>query len=351
MSLSNKKIWISYFLSKVLYMFFAVFIYGSFTQLGDTYRYLKGPGFFVDYWFINSTHLIDTVAHLLYIIGGEFLAHLFFLSLSFYGVYYSVKRLPNLVPGKLILILLLLSLPSFGVWTSIVSKESVSVFFMGVMLGALIDYFEKKKTVNITLILLAIYLGLLIKPQYFIALFFVFVFVYLSRKFSLSSLGNFFLIVINFVVFVILLYVFRNEINSLSFMMVSHFSIESEGTRVNEIWINDYDFFRNLFYGMYISFVGPTYNEALARIPLLLTLIESYFILIIGLLSVLYVALFKFHSNHYYYVIFWVVLFYLLFVHYPFGALNPGSAIRYRQSFYSFVVILYFYSIYRLNRR
>jgi len=32
-----------------------------------------------------------------------------------------------------------------------------------------------------------------------------------------------------------------------------------------------------------------------------------------------------------------------LFVHYPFGVLNPGSANRYRQGFYSFIVILYYF--------
>jgi hypothetical protein len=55
--------------------------------------------------------------------------------------------------------------------------------------------------------------------------------------------------------------------------------------------------------------------------------------------------------------LFFIPVFWILFVHYPFGALNPGSAIRYRSGFYGFLVILFYFAYIeakrslRINRR
>jgi len=128
--------------------------------------------------------------------------------------------------------------------------------------------------------------------------------------------------------------------------MPAHFSQEAGSNRENTIWVEQYDFFRNAAYGMYIAFVGPTVDEALSKSIHMLAWIESMLILAaFGILSVKYILTSTLRStfNVMFVCGFSLVTFWILLVHYPFGALNPGSAIRYRESFYAFLVILFFF--------
>jgi hypothetical protein len=339
------KIWFFYFLIKIFYLFFAIIIYTKYTSLGDTFRYFSGPTAWDSSWFYSSTVMMDSFASTFAKCFGIYLGSLPFLLISFVGVYYPVSKI-NQTKKQLLGVLALLSLPSFGVWTSIASKEAVGVFFMGMLLAAYIDVYERQPIKNKFMFLLSVYLCLVFKPQYMIGVFAIFSFTYLSRKFILSAAVKVFLFLTMIGVGSAILYYFRDLIDDLSKMMPAHFSLEAGSTRENTIWVEQYDFFKNAAYGMYIAFVGPTVQEAFSKPTHMIAWVESMVILgVFGMLTLKYVliAVLRTRLNIMFICGFSLVTFWILLVHYPFGALNPGSAIRYRESFYAFLVCLFFF--------
>ena len=345
MKIKLSKIWTIFIISKISYMFIALFIYSKFTRLGDTPTYLSGGHFEPSLMFFSSTKMIGTVSYSLVFLFGQIFTNFLFLLIATYGIYYSISRL-EISNKQLIMLLLLLSFPSFGIWTSIASKEAVGVFFMGIILGFIIDLIKKRPIKNYILIFLAFYLCLLFKPQYLIAIFAVLIYLYFSYKFVLNAYGKFILLIIFFIVSFTILYLFRYQINELSFIMPNHFREDASSTRENNIWIEDFDVFKNAFYGMYIAFVGPTIKEVLEKTTHLLAWIESMIIIGIFIGASLKLTLLTIKTskiNIFYLSIFIILVSWILFVHYPFGVLNPGSAIRYRENFYGFFVVLFYF--------
>lgn len=344
------KYWLAFFIVKLFYMGFALIVITQVTQLGDTERYLNGPTFGTVNPLANSTYLMDFTAGGFSRILGPVLANIPFLLLSFYGIYYSVKRL-NLTSFNFKLLLLLLSVPSFGIWTSIASKEAVVVFSLGLYLGCIIDFFNRDK-LNIIAFILSFSLLVLFKYQYSISLLMLFVFVFYINKFRRNDSIELILTILLAFTSILILYVFRDKINDLSFKVPAHFSLESASTRENTFWLEKYDIFWSAPYGMFISFIGPTFSEALRKPFQMLVFIESAFIaiFIIGLMFRSFIIdAYRMKLNLKYIGLFIIPVFWLLFVHYPVGILNPGSAIRYRSGFYAFICILFFFTF--LNNR
>lgn len=348
------KYWFGFFMLKLFYMFFALFVYAKLTTLGDTSRWMSGNlSHSLSQILTNSSLMMDFLGGVSSALFGSILGNLPFMILAFYGLYYSVSRL-RLTNKQLLWILLLLSFPSFGVWSSIAGKEAMGVFYMGIICGYLIDVLNKTRTKPKFIELVAFYLLLIFKPQYFIAIGSIFIFIFLSRKLRLKAYGKFFLFMIHIVLSVIAFYIFRDALNELSFLLPAHFSLNAGSTRENIIWVNDYDVFYNAPYGMFIGFWGPTLSEVLQKPIQSIVFIESmvifsfftYFalrftsrLITTGKFNVLVLSLAV------------IVLFWLLFVHYPFGVLNPGSALRYRTNFYGFIVVLLFYLYKKINLR
>jgi len=48
---------------------------------------------------------------------------------------------------------------------------------------------------------------------------------------------------------------------------------------------------------------------------------------------------------------FFVAMIWILFAHYPFGALNIGSSLRYRQGFFAFLVVLFYFVYIEVKRK
>lgn len=347
------KYWFTYTLVKVVYMFLALFIYSRFTTLGDVDRYLSGPTYGSFMAVYNSTYMMDFLAHSFTVLLGPVFANLPFALLSVYGIYYAVKRL-ELNNRELTFLLALLSFPSFGIWTSIASKEAMSVFFMGIILGFIIDVIKGGEKKDFILIIFAFYLCAIFKPQYLSGIIALLIYVFISKKMHLKAYGKIILLGIFFLLSFLVLYIFRNEINELSFVFPSHFSSDAGSTRENLFWVKDFDVFLNAPYGMFIAFFGPTFSEAMLKLPHLFVFIESIMILIVfvcALIKLFLITLSSGRLNVYFVSIFLIATLWILFVHYPFGALNPGSAIRYRENFYSFFVILFYFSYIEVKKR
>ncbi|WP_129007230.1 hypothetical protein [Arcobacter sp. CECT 8983] len=334
-------------------MFLAIYVYGNITTLGDTYTYIYGLKLDYDNFWYFSTSMMSLLGLLSTSIFGEPLTHFPFLLLSFYGIYYSVSRL-KLSNKDLFIVLVLLSFPSFGIWTSIVSKESIGVFYMGVILGYFIDLMENKNRKIKLIEYFALYLLFVFKVQYLSAILSIWVYIKLSNFFNLKGNGKLALLLIHIIIAIFFLYYFRDLINEISFKLPNHFSLDGGSTRENNIWVNDYDVFINAPYGMFIGFWGPTFSEILEKPIQSFAFIESFiifsffsyflfkaFILVVNIKRI----------NIFYFSILLMAVVWLLFVHYPFGVLNPGSAIRYRENFYGFLVVLLFYIYQKIKLR
>jgi len=340
----NKKIWQYFFISKIFYMLFALFVYSNFTSLGDTWAYFNGGHYNISNFLWSSTSIMGVTGFLFAKVFGTVLANLPYLFLSFYGIYYSVSRL-KLSKKELIYLLLFLSLPSFGVWTSICSKESIGVFFMGILAGYIIDLYYKRRISMKFIELIAIYIGLLFKPQYLVVVVSIILFLYIKRKFNLKKITTFMLMLVYILSIVFIFNIFYDEINQVSLIIPTHFNPDAQSTRENTLLLEYGDIIYNAPYGMFISFWGPTWNEILAKPAQSIAFFESLFIVsmfIVFLLDIFLKSIVFSKINILLIFLLSAIFILILFVHFPFGFMNPGSALRYRENFYAFFVVFVF---------
>jgi hypothetical protein len=351
-----RKIWAIYFFIKVFYLFFAVYIFSRITTLGDTFDYLNSALRFSPSILYSSTAFMQfagAISRL--VLRLDILACIPFMLLSFYGVYYAVDRL-NLYRYSTY-ILILFSLPNFGVWTSVLGKDAVGCFFMCIISVILVKKLQGKYSLKL-IDYFALYLCLIFKPQYL--LFVLQAIVYLTITHHFKDRKNFpfwfgvFIIVAN----VILIYLARDIIDELARGMAIHFKSSdptlARSTRSELPWMEHYGFFKSALYGMFISFFGPTFSEMLHKPAHLLSGIESmimllsFLILLIPRLKYIFKTL---RFNPRVFMTYFIVFTGILFLHYPFGFLNPGSAIRYRSNFYALFVIMILYLFARMREK
>lgn len=329
------------FILKFLYSLFALYIYSGFTPLGDTPRYWAGPQFGQLSGLYNSTAMMDNITRIFFMMGGPIFANIPFIALSTFGIYYPLRK-SRFTQSYRFLIYLFLLTPSIGIWTSIASKEAMSVFFMGIILGNLIEYLRIGYIQDKKLFLLSLYLAALFKPQYFAPLTCIFSFVYLSRTMNLKNSGLTILFLFYIFMSGLIIFLFRDLINELSFIIPQHFSLEGGSTRDNP-WIVENDFFKVMPMGMLVAFWGPTLSESLESIKFMFSFLESCILTSFLILPyVIFTSQVLSRKKIYLMPIFIIALFtfWILFVNYPFGYLNIGSAIRYRSNFLPFLVIL-----------
>ena len=336
-----RSFWLFFGGYKTFFSLFAFFVYNKFSSLGDTDQYINGWSGITAESFYKPTQMMETFGGLIGVITRySWLANIPFLLLSMYGTWYALKRL-RLSRNQALIILILLLLPTYNIWTGIVSKESVGNFFMGVIAGYFIDIYRDKRLLPNILEIVAFYLAAVFKPQYLIALAHVWVILALARR-----LNGKFILFIGLVLFgldIYLLYFNREIIGEFSLVMEIFFDPMAASTRPNDIWVQKFDVFTNAPYGMLIAFVGPTLREAMDKPLQMMVFIESLFILAVMLLIIGKMAYRNVVAGTFSPARFFMLFFsflWLMAVHYPFGALNPGSAVRYRENFYLYLVVM-----------
>lgn len=343
-----KKIWVIYFFIKIFYMFFAVFVFSHLTTLGDTFDYLNTPLHFTPAIFYSSTAFMQFTGGLFRLIfRANVLACLPLMLLSFYGIYYAVDQLSLYKYSTYIIILF--SLPNFGVWTSIHGKEAVGCFCSAIIAVMLIKKINGRYRLKL-IDYIALYLGAMFKPQYLLFVLQAFVFLTITNRFKDKKYLPFILGVIIIALNVVVLYLARDLIDQLAKGMAIHFKSNdaslAQSTRSEEPWMEHYGFFRIAPYGMFIAFFGPTLSEMLHKPAQLLAGIESMimiFCFLVLLWPRLKYNLSFFRFNPRIFISYFIIFIGILFIHYPFGFLNPGSAIRYRANFYALFVLLLLY--------
>lgn len=337
---SKKKLLLLIFLIKFIYIIFAVFVYTKLSSLGDTYRYLNSKLYFPN---LNSTALMD--------FSGYFanklplvLKHFPLMILSFIGIKYLLGvlqkyHLCNTSRDRLFFFLLF-CMPSIGIWSSIHSKEAVGVFFMSIITAFIIKVNIKKRIFPNLIEIFALTLCYIFKPHYLISIFSTYLFILISRQFKLSNILQTCIFLFAIITQLLILYSFQDKIDNLAFQMHTHFDSPTANSTRDNIFFEPGDFFKNSSYGMLIAFLGPTFEEASRSPAKLLAFLES----LIYIVSIYFYSLLSFKNiikgkfNIFSFSVLFLAFFWILFVHYPFGVFNPGSAIRYRSNFLPFFI-------------
>ena len=322
-------------MSNFLYCLFGVFIVSEITILGDVNTYLYRSIQYDIYTFLNSTSFTVFITQsLLKILREPLLVHFFFSFLSFLGIYIPLSKIP-FSKNQLITMLIVFSFPSFGTWSNLIGKEALVIFSLGFIVYNFYYFFVYNKFKYKFFVLLSCYIILIIKPQFFLAILSIFLIVKLRTYNHVNRIlwVNFLYLIIGIFCFFLL----KDIINEFASTFWIFFS--GGGTTRPNTWLNDYDFFIQAPLGMLVAFVGPKFSE-LNNIPNIFAFIESS-VIVIYVSYLIKTILFKRSQTRFFSISIAIcVLFLILFVHYPFGYFNPGSAIRYRANFLPFIILV-----------
>jgi hypothetical protein len=314
----------------------------AFTELGDATTYQGGvfraAAFNLEV-FANPTKIRDVGTAFTLAIGfvirslvgnNAILIDLVFQSIGFFGLYRLLKSVDS---GTRKYLYFLFITPSFTIWSSVAGKEAILVCITGIIAAYLVDLFNHRGRVTL-LLLASVAVLTIIKPHYLPAILFVFFvgkFVrYFRQKEALTLVAG--------LVSILFLYLLSDYINDISFQIAPHFYPQNDNSTREIYWVEPYDIFWKAPYGMFQSVYGPTLAEAFGGNPLqFLTFFESAVMLIVlvyfgyrrlpklPVLSAITVA---------------VGMFWILFLNYPFGIMNPGSAVRYRTGYWLLIVFI-----------
>lgn len=345
-AIKTERFWFTYFMIRLFYLLFAVLVFPKLTYLGDPIAYMtRGFSFSIS----SSTDIMFLIGGLVGTILGGFniLSNFPFMLLSFYLIRWAINTLEirRYISDKLLF--LLISLPSFCIWTSICSKEIVGLFF-SIILGILIiRYIEGQFTIGVKEVL-AIILASFFKPQY--VPFIISTLLYLRLTHGVCSQKKIVLLSILYIFIIVwIIYIFRDLIDLYSFGVQKAFDFDSGysgSTRTADVFVNQYDLFVKAPQGMIIAFWGPTFNEALRKPFQMFAFVESGVLFCIMLYlakNMLKRVIVRGLINIRLLVCYWVLFTGILFVHYPFGIFNSGSATRYRNNFLFLFIILLMY--------
>ena len=330
-------IYLLLFIYRSMYSLLGRSIVIPFTSFGDTSRYQGrttlafGEGGPIE-WLKSSTVMTDTIGRILRGAsdGNPLIVNMGFQIIAFIGI---VKFLHVLDPKSRTLALIFFVFPSFTLWSSVASKESITVCAMCYLCAYISGFWKENQEQKMSaVIIFAGYIVYLYKPWYFASITFVLCSIFAARYFVQKTS----LVLIGVLLSFFLLYMFRDWVDATSFSIDNHFIGLGRSTRPSP-WVEQYDVFYHAPYGMLLSLMGPTFSEATISQFHMMAWIES--VAIIVLLVILY-SLGVWRSNIFYVLIGVIAIFWILFATYPLGAMNPGTAIRYRAGYMPWLVFL-----------
>ena len=345
------RFWLYYFFIRVFYLFFTIFVFQRFTSLGDTHRYLSRNISFTLRIFFDSTTFMDFFAGA---VGTLFrqdmiLSNFPAMLISFFTVRWVVEKLSLRKYVNNFFLMIMISLPNFSVWTSVWTKELFGLVFSAIIAVLVINFLNgqyKIKKIDI----LGLYLCFLFNPQYLPFIVQGLIFIYIARNFmNHKPMKQVKLAVIFLIINILFLYLIRDTVNAYAAIMHRHFDTATARATRDNIFIEDYDFFRHLPWGMFIAFFGPTLDEMMTNPAHAIAGLESLFIIILFFYLSKHVYIRGFFKSNVFplVTISYIIIFVgICFIHYPFGVFNPGAAIRYRTRFIFLftILLLYLYS-------
>ena len=244
LSFKRNKFWFCFFFIKVFYMIFGHIIFTRISSLGDTARYLNASVKFSQNIFLNSTSMMEYFGGIAGNLFGPVFGSLPFCILVFHSTFNCISNL-KLKNFYFIFILILLSMPTYGLWTSVASKESVVASFMLILMNQFINIINRKK-VHLLAVFLSYYIIFIFKIQFFPFIFTFHLFLFLYHKLNYKFFCYFIFIPSVFILFTSLVYIYMDVIDDMAFHVSTHFDPYSNSTRSNFLLIEKYDFFKTL---------------------------------------------------------------------------------------------------------
>jgi hypothetical protein len=352
--INKKKILQVYLFYRLAIMVVTVALVSQFTTLGDSRIYLEAgmhDTFAIAGWkaVLDNTLLPKVLVFSVrkVLLGSAFLTHLFFSLLAFYGVKKLVEAVDTADETRFRIFIFLLFFPSFNIWSSIAGKEAIIVFSIGILASRIVRFFQGEKFRFDFLALLALYLVMVIKIQYAVAVVQLVLYVILIRRLKIRGTMEVLLILAIVAINIAALYIARDYIDEYSRMLIYYFRAQARSTRESP-FVHPYDFFRLLPYGMFISLWGPRVDEIGISILHMFTFFESllmFILLAFFLKKTVYLLLIRMKLHFRRLFLLLNTMFWLLLAQYTQGILNPGSAVRYRTNFYLLMIAL-LYSLY-----
>ncbi|BCT93324.1 hypothetical protein LYSHEL_23480 [Lysobacter helvus] len=325
----------------VAWSLFAVFVYSRYSQLGDARSYLTGAyddASSARTYFV--TQLATTVIGLVHV---DVLAHLVFSLFAASGVAYLVgqARLHGQYRWPLLAILLI---PSFGVWASVVGRESLYIGLLGFFMGALVGYVRSGGFLRWWLAVFCVAGMVFIRAPFGAAMAGCFLMTWILVRGPRTGLSTGVQALVMFLLAALVLVVAWPQLDAYIAGEVlpkarSYFTIGSATTRM---WVNIADtneLFSSLWWTLPLSLVGPTPGEVLSR-PVMFPFMVSGLVVFFVLLYAIQQA-FRAPAGlpRKVLVLAWLPAMLVTLVAYvPFGIYNPGSGIRYASCFLLFLV-------------
>jgi hypothetical protein len=302
--------------------------------------------------FFDSTKMMDFIGSILGRPGGSnILTNLPAMLVSFFTIRWAVEKLNFRKYINPYLLFLILSLPNFCIWTSVVSKETVGLVFSSV-LGVLIVGFLNGHYKLHFRDWAAFYLCAVFKPQYLPFIVQGLAYIYIAQRWCKTAGRQFILGICMLAMNAGVLYVLRDEVNEMAKVFPAHFlTFEGASNRNEDIWNEPDAVYTKAPVGMFVSFVGPTFGEMVAKPKNFIAGMEGCLIVIMFLILALRFTVRNFVQGKFsplYFFSYFIIITGIAFVHYPFGIFNPGAAIRYRTNFIMlfFILLLYLFQCY-----
>ena len=326
----------------ICWTLFAVFVYSHFSQLGDAHAYVTGAySEDVEARTLLVAALAQRVTSLLH---SELLSHFVFSLFAASGVAFLVNQ--AVVRGRyrwpLMAILLV---PNFGVWASVIGRESLFVGTLGFFMGSVVGHYRSGGAARILLAAACVGGLVFIRAPFGagVALFFLVYLTYVCRLRSGLSVGVQF-VFLAIIATVILSVVWPMLDDYIAGEVLpkakSYFTTGSETTR---LWVNldtTQKLFRSLWWSLPLALVGPTPAEVAAR-PVMLPFFLSGITVCCTLLYSVGVA-FRSPAGtvRKILVIGWFpAMIVMLIAYVPFGVYNAGSGIRYASCLVLFIIL------------
>lgn len=325
----------------IAWTLFAVFVYSRYSQLGDARAYLTG-GYDDDSQ--ARTYLVTQLATtIIGLVRVDVLAHMVFSLFAASGVAYLVGQARLHGPYRWPLLAILL-MPGFGVWASVVGRESLYIGFLGFFMGAIVGYFRARGFFRMLLAIVCVAGMVFIRAPFggAMAVFFLMAWMLLRGPRVGLSLGVQFLLLTMIGALVLVFawphidaYIAGDALPKAR----SYFTIGSATTRT---WVNiatTHELLTSLWWTMPLSLVGPTPGEVIAR-PMMFPFFISGLVIFFLLLYAIQQAFRAPRGTpRKLLVLGWLPSLLLTLVAYvPFGVYNPGSGIRYASCFLLFLV-------------
>jgi hypothetical protein len=319
---------------------FSVFIYSRYSQLGDSDAYLSGA--YDDSGQARTVLITLLAVKLAALLKSTLLVHLAFSMFAASGVAYLARQ-AHLRRGGCVALWAIVLNPDFGVWASVIGRESLFVGLLGFFTGALLAYYRRRTLMRWLLAIACLGGMFFVRSAYgtCLAIFLVAFVAYALPLRSRLSVG------VQACVAAALLcsllvpcwsYVDTYLAGDVLPKAKSYFTLASATTRAWMSLDTSGQLFGSLWWLMPLSLLGPTPTEVYAR-PMMLPFMAAGMVLMVVLIHGIYIAFRASLPGRARKILLlgWLPATLLLLISYvPFGVYNPGSGIRYLSCFVLF---------------